>query len=284
MPDLPSAPYVPTAQPGVYRSTELANAGWYEQGQHGGAVAALIAGHIAAIPTLVPMQETRFTLDLFRVIPIVPLKVEAEVIREGKRIQVIEARVEADGIELCRAKIQRLRLADVGLPADVTEEEPDMTLPASLRTQEMSGWGHGPPDKVMFHRHMVEVKEVSGGYDQPGPGSLWMRVTRPIIEGSPIIALQRLLVLADFCNGVSRPMVEPGWLFMNPDLTVNINRLPSDEWVGLQARSHYSETGQGLATGTLWDEHHYLGQSIQTLFIDRAPQGDSTVTNPTKVG
>ncbi|MGA7271212.1 MAG: acyl-CoA thioesterase domain-containing protein, partial [Acidimicrobiia bacterium] len=94
MPDthpIPAAPYLPTSRADVVESTPLALAGWYEQGQHGGVVAALLARSVEAVPTLAPMEVARLTVELFRVVPLTTLRTEARVVREGKRIQVVEA-------------------------------------------------------------------------------------------------------------------------------------------------------------------------------------------------
>ncbi|HEX6222277.1 MAG TPA: acyl-CoA thioesterase domain-containing protein, partial [Acidimicrobiia bacterium] len=83
--------YLPGESANVYRSTPLANAGWYDEGQHGGAFASLVAGHVEEqVPTLAEMQVDRLTVEIFRVIPLVDLRIETEIIREGKRIQSVE--------------------------------------------------------------------------------------------------------------------------------------------------------------------------------------------------
>lgn len=267
----PAGVYLPTDDPNTYESTQLANAGWYDEGQHGGALAALICGHIEAVPTLTPMQVSRFTMDLFRVVPLVPLTLETEVIREGKRIQAIVVRVlSPQGIELTRAMVQRIRLETIGLPEGVHEKPTSHPRPVSLEMADTRTWGHGPEDKTMFHRNAIEIREIEGGFHTTAGGSLWMRVVKPIIAGLEITPLQRLVVPADFCNGVSRLTLDPTWLFMNPDLSVNVNRLPVGEWVALDAESSYAPTGRGVATGTLWDERGYLGRSTQTLYLDIA--------------
>ncbi len=266
----PLGVYLPTNDPDTYESTHLANAGWYDEGQHGGALAALIGGHVESVPSLAPMQMTRFTMELFRVVPLIPLRIESTVVREGKRIQVIQVRVFGNGEEMTRAYVQRLRLEDVGLPQGVGEEASNLAAPGVLPAVDPDAWAHGPQGKVMAHRNAIEVREIEGGFQVPGPGSIWVRVTTPVIAGKENTPLQRLLFTADFCNGVARLTTEPNWVFMNPDLTVNINRLPTGEWVALKAVSYYSTDGRGIATGTLWDMKSFLGQSTQTLFLDRA--------------
>jgi hypothetical protein len=39
------------------------------------------------------MQVSRLTVEIFRVIPLVPLRIETEIVREGKKIQTVQARV-----------------------------------------------------------------------------------------------------------------------------------------------------------------------------------------------
>ena len=86
--------YLPGDTASVYESTPLANAGWYDEGQHGGALAALVVGHIEdSVPTLTSMQVSRLTVEIFRVIPLVQLRMETEIVREGKKIQTVQARV-----------------------------------------------------------------------------------------------------------------------------------------------------------------------------------------------
>ncbi len=261
--------YLPTSDPDVYESTRLANAGWYEEGQHGGALAALIAGHVEPTPTLASMEIARISVELFRVVPLVPLRIESKVVREGKKIQTITAEVtDPKGTALASAVVHRLRRADV--PLDPGSEPPPLTLspPGKLAPVDLSDWGVGEAEKAMFHRQAVDVREIYGGFNTPGPGAIWLRLTLPIIAGRPITPVQRAVTVADFCNGVSRSLGQ-GWIFMNSDLTVHLGRYPDSEWVALEAEAHYSDLGRGVAAGLLWDERGWIGRSAQTLFLDK---------------
>lgn len=263
--------YLPTAAPNVYESTPLANAGWYEEGQHGGAFSALVAGHIEdTIPTLTDMQVNRATIEIFRVVPLVPLRIECEIVREGKRIQTVQARVyDPEDTLLSLAVVQRLRTADLPLPPEAAS--PPLQLPAPDEIDESvgEGWGVGDIGKVMFHRQAMEIREIFGGFEEKGPGAVWMRLRRPIVAGREPTPLQRVVATADFCNGVSKKLTIGEWVFMNPDLSVHLSRYPRGEWVALSAESDYGNIGRGVATGTLWDEEGWLGRSTQSLYLDR---------------
>lgn len=260
--------YLPTDKPNTYESTQLANAGWYEEGQHGGALAALITGHAEKIPTLTAMEVARVTVEIFRVVPLVPLTIRTDVVRQGKRIQKIRAEVtDPDGTLLSMASIQRLRTADRPLPEGAETPGQPFPMPADSHAPDQDTWGVGRSEKIMFHRNAIDIREISGGFNVPGPGSVWIRPTVPIVAGEPVSPAQRAVVVADFCNGVSRSL-GGDWVFMNSDLTVHIGRYPVGDWVALDAESHYSGLGRGVAAGSLWDETAWVGRSAQTLYLD----------------
>lgn len=263
--------YVPGGSFNIYESTPLANAGWYDEGQHGGAFASLIVGHVEEhVPTLTEMQVNRLTVEIFRVIPLVDLRIETEVLREGKRIQSVQAHVfDPDDVLLSVATIQRLRLADLPVPDDAAAPLLDLDGPEEIDGEVGDAWGVGASGKTMFHRHAMEVREIYGGFGEKGPGAVWMRLTTPIIAGRETTPLQRIVATGDFSNGVSRALDYNEWVFMNPDLTIHVARYPEGEWVALSAESTYGNLGRGVATGTLWDTEGWLGRSTQSLYLDR---------------
>lgn len=257
----------------VYRSTPLANAGWYDEGQHGGALSALVAGHVEhRVPTIAEMQVSRMTVELFRVIPLVPLRIETEVVREGKRIQHVRAGVlDHEDTLLAVVNLQRLRVVDLPVPEDTAPPPLDLPDPEAITRRVGEAWGTGRREQTMFHRHAMEIREVAGGFEEPGPGTVWMRLTAPIIAGSHATPLQRVVATADFGNGISRSLDVGSWVFMNPDLTIHVSRYPEGEWIALAAVSTYGNLGRGVATGTLWDTSGWLGRSTQSLYLDRLP-------------
>lgn len=270
MESIPPAPYLPTHRPDVFESTPLARAGWYENGQHGGVVAALLGRAIDRVPTLAPMEMARLTVELFRVVPVTRLHVATRVVREGKRVQAVEASLtDSDDLELARATGLRLRRAEVELPEEVEASAPPRTLPGDIPVPNMEEWGVGESGRILFHRQAVEVREIDGGFAQPGPGSMWLRMTRPLVEGAQISPLERAVIVGDFVNGLSRLSDSRRMAFMNADLTIHLARYPAGEWVGVRATSIWEPNGRGVAGGDLFDTEGVIGRSTQTLFIDQ---------------
>lgn len=258
--------YLPTDDPDAYESTQLANAGWYDEGQHGGAVAALITGHVEThVPALTPMEVARVSLDLFRVVPLTTLRVATRIIREGKRIQTVEAQLlDRSGTVLTLATVQRLRVADMRVPVDAAPETTRFPGPEDCPAVDF--WRRS--DKEMFHSHALEFRMVEGDLAEKGPATVWTRLVVPIVAGSQVTPAQRAALAGDFANGVAHKL-DDDWVYMNSDLTVGMARPPRGEWVAVAADSLFHDRGRGLAHAHLWDTDHRFGQSTQTLFVDR---------------
>ena len=108
-----------------------------------------------------------------------------------------------------------------------------------------------------------------GDFGVPGPGAIWYRVIRPMVEGASVSQAVRAVVAADFCNGTSAALDFREWTFLNADLTVSMAREPVGEWILLDAESTIGPDGAGLATARLADEKGYFGRAVQSLVIER---------------
>lgn len=92
-----------------------------------------------------------------------------------------------------------------------------------------------------------------------------MRVA--LVQGEEVAPLSRVFALADSGNGISATVDFSKWVFINPDLTVYLHRMPVGEWVCLDAATTIEPTGIGLATSTLSDATGVIGRGLQSLFV-----------------
>jgi hypothetical protein len=255
----------------AYVPTELARSPWGPDSLHGGAPAALLARAIEGHEVDLPMLLARTTFEFLRPIPCAPLTVGVRTVRPGKKVQLVEATLGADDVEVCRATALRIRTTDVALPAGAADTTPPPPGPASG-----GGVRANPPDSRWraFHNEGVEMHWMTGRFEDEGPAVVWIRLPRPLVDDEAPSPTQRVMAAADFGNGVSRELPfgpVGGYLFINPDLTVYLHRPPSGEWICLDAHTHLSEAGTGLAESALSDEHGRLGRSVQALLIDALP-------------
>ena len=239
---------------------------WDPRWQHGGAPAALLGRAIERLPAEAPMQVTRFTMELPRAVPLVPLRVDAQVERPGRRVQLARASLLAGDDEVCRASAWRMRIADLTLPAAAQPGGLQLPLPDSGIPFEPDG------DEPALHRTGMEIRFVHGRFEEPGEAIAWFRLRHPVVAGESPSPLQRVLAAADFGNGISGLFDFLSFLYINTDLTVYLHREPAGEWICLDAATTVQHTGVGLAQSALFDEQGPIGRSLQSLLVDnRAP-------------
>jgi hypothetical protein len=235
---------------------------WAPDMQHGSAPAALVVWAAEAIPTPVPMAIARITIDLMRPVPIAPLTLETEVLREGRKIQLCAVRLRAGHSVVVGATVLKIKTAALALPPDVAELPVELPGPDQSRPEQ--------PDFSCSPFVMgIAMRAARGRFGAPGPGAIWYRVDRPLIEGAQVSQAMRAVVAADFCNGTSAVLDFRKWTFINADLTVSMARPPVGAWILLDAESWIGRDGAGLAMARLADQHGYFGRAVQSLVIEK---------------
>jgi acyl-coenzyme A thioesterase PaaI-like protein len=249
-----------------YVASHLARGPWDPGHCHGGAPAALVASQLDAAPSPVPMQTVRLTFDLARPVPVgTPVEVDIRVVREGRRAQLLDADLTTpDGTSLVHVRALRIRVGDTAVPDAAGTDDPPPTPPPHelARFRAAAGWTPGGFWAAM------DVRFVTGELGQPGPGTAWFRLTAPIAEDVQTTPLARVAAAADFGNGIGAPLPIDRFVFINPDLTVNLHRLPASEWVAIASSSVAQPAGLGLTRTALYDEQGRIGLATQSLFVD----------------
>jgi len=241
---------------------------WDPTMQHGGAPASLVVWAAERIPTRDPMQVARLTIDLLRPVPVAPLQIQSKVVREGRKIQLCEVTLLAQGIEVARGSVLKIRCADAPLPPHVADEPLDVPgpehgdVPEGLVGEETNAFISG-----------LALRTVKGAFHQIGPAAIWFRAQRAIVAGAPISPAMRAAMTGDFCNGVSSILDFRRWTFINADLTVSLARQPVGEWILLDARSWLGNRGCGIAFARLGDAQGYFGRAVQSMVIEERVQG-----------
>ncbi len=235
---------------------------WDPRMQHGSPPAALAVWAAEKIPAPVPMRVARVTVDLMRPVPVAPLTIESEVLREGRKIQLCAVRLLANGVVVVSAAVLKVKVQASELPPEAA------ILPVELPGPEQSRVEHVDFSSSPFVTGM-SLRAARGRFGVPGPGAIWYRVDRPIVAGAAVSQAMRALVAADFCNGTSAVLDFNAWTFLNADLTVNFAREPVGEWILVDAESWIGPDGAGLAMARLADIGGYFGRAVQSLVIEK---------------
>ncbi len=243
--------------------TELARGPWDPNAQHGGAPAALIARAVERVESVVPMDVVRLTYEFLRPVPLAPLDLATRVLRDGKRVQLVEATLLAAEQEVARATALRIRSDAVPAPA-ADPELPADCGPAASAPIHMPAFERGP---TMFARDGMEIRFAKGAFADVGPAFAWFRLRTPLVAGEDPSPLQRLAAAGDFGNGIATAVSWATHVFINPDLTLYVERLPQGEWVGLDAITRVGGAGIGVSDSALYDEHGRVGRAQQSLYV-----------------
>ncbi len=215
---------------------------WDRAMQHGSAPAALVVWAAETIPAKVAMRIARVTIDLMRPVPLAPLTLRTEVLREGRKIQLCAVTLYADDVVVAAASVLKVRVEPQALPPEIADPPigqpgPDASLP------EPADFSASPFVKGM------SLRSARGRFGRPGPGAIWYRVDWPMIEGHAVSQAMRAVVAADFCNGTAPSLDFREWIFLNADLTVNMAREPVGEWILLDGESTIGPDGSGIVDG-----------------------------------
>jgi hypothetical protein len=120
----------------------------------------------------------------------------------------------------------------------------------------------------MFAPDSVEIRFVSGTWGQ-GPSAAWFRLRRPLVGDETPSPLEHLAAAGDFGNGISATLSWDEYMFINPDLTLYVEREPEGEWICLESETRIWAGGIGIAESVLYDMNGRVGRATQALLVAR---------------
>ena len=239
---------------GLYEPNPSATNAWSRTHQNGVAVGGLLALLCETHRPGEGLRTCRLTIDIQRAVPFQPLSAACSILRDGGRLQMIEAQLMADGVCFARAAAVRLRTgASPASPA----RSPTHPSPEEA--------GDTPITRVLGPGAPVETRVIEGRED--GRGAYWARINIPIVEGEPIPPVARVVMAADLASGPASLVDRHDWSFANVDLSVYLGRPPVDEWVFARSETLSAGDGTAMVTAALADRAGPIGQANQTLFM-----------------
>ncbi len=247
-------------RPGTVYATELSRGPWDPGAQHGGGPAAMLMREFERVDGAgADLVVGRVTYELLRPVPLGDLRISASMVRPGRRVQLLEGSIWGpDGVEVVRARALRVARA----PVSAGSPERLSPGPDEGRVAEFP-FSAGR----LFPVDAMDIRFVSGNFVEPGPSRAWFRLKVPLVAGEEPSGYQRLAAAADFPNGIATELDWGRWLFINPDLTIHIEREPVGEWIGLDAVMRVASDGCGQSEAVLFDESGRVGRSMQTLYV-----------------
>jgi hypothetical protein len=258
--DIPDSFYL-SMPDGSFESTPATESPWDSTQQHGGPPSALLLRAIDLCEPRPDMTIGRVSIDFLGAIPQGRMTITAGIERSGRRIELVEARLEIE--HRCVAVARAWRLQTGGSPTRPDAgRAPEHPLPEPQVQHYFDGvdpaWGYG---------RAIEWRFAHGGYAERGPAMVWARPRIGLVAGEASSPLQRTLLVADSINGLSAELDLAQWLFIPPALTVTVHREPRGPWLLLDAHTAIGGTGLGMSQATLSDQDGEFGVATQPLLV-----------------
>jgi len=245
----------------TFEATPATVGPWDPGLQHGGPPAALLASAFEATAPRPGTRIAHFALDFLGPVPVATMRVETEVIRPGKKIELLAGTVSVGDRVALRASVWRVATEASKNPSVNLGATPP-PLPAS------AGPAHFPGLPTFGYGEASEWRFAHGGFDSLGEATVWTRLRVAVVRGEASSAIARTMAMVDSANGISAELDVRKYLFVPVNLTVSIARMPEGEWLGMHARTVLASEGAGTTHARLFDAHGDFGQSLQTLFVE----------------
>lgn len=232
--------------------------GWGEGYLRGMAVSGALARAteraLTKLGITVQLRPARFTLDLFRPARNVETRVRTEVVRQGRRLVLIDAFFEQQERIVARSATLFLNptvspQSAVWNEIQVPEEPPFDLLPDEnderIYYEEGRGWGRSSEAEHGTYRHQS-----------------WHFPTR-IVRGEEPTSFQMAASICDVSNVVSN-WGDNGLEFINGDVTLTLARVPVGPHMGLSATGRIEYDGLSNGSAVLYDRDGVFGMSLVT--------------------
>jgi acyl-coenzyme A thioesterase PaaI-like protein len=246
-----------TSEADAFAPNEIAQGGWGPTlgGQVVGGLLARAVEQKRADAALVP---ARFTVDILRRVATEPVKVTAEVVRVGRRMQAVDATMTQRGELVARASTLYLRRSEQPseLPWTTSISMPPLPVEPAQFNDAI------PMFITAFGR---DLSQGGKGFEwqHDGPRYAWLREIRALVDDEEMTPFVRAAMAVDVTASITG-FSTAGLGFINADYTLTLCRLPEGPYVGLAALTHYSAAGIATGSASLFDAKGPIGSGVTT--------------------
>lgn len=255
-------PYFERLDEGVFRPTDHVAGAWNTREQHIAPAIGLLA-HLVERDHLarrvgVPLVLSRLSYDILGTLALEACEVEVQVLRPGRTIELVEARLGQGGRD---GLVLRAWLVAAGETADLA----GTTFPPLPAPDALPAWS---PSSVWPGR-FIEGVQLRRDQVEPGRARFWARTDVPLLD-EPVSATAAALRLVDIANGMTVRVDPRAVHFPNLDLTAHLFRAPElggEGWLGFDTTVSFGPGGLGVTSSRLHDARGPFGTLAQSLTV-----------------
>ena len=225
----------------------------------GGAMARAAEARLAERPDLAPV---RFTVDLFRPVRMQPCELRTRVVREGRRLGLVDVELVQDDQTMARAAT--LFLAPSEPAAGRVWEPSDAQHPLEPPPEELAP----PTDEPRPPYFASDGRWTAdfGDHQNAGRKSSW-NPAMPIVVGERATPFQAAASVADGASLVSN-WGEAGIEHINTDLSLTLTRQPESTEIGLVALDRTTHAGIASGVAAMFDRVGRCGTVTVTSLVN----------------
>jgi hypothetical protein len=250
---------------GHFLPQKYANSHWGDDHLNGPAIVGLVARTLERQHGSTEFMPARLTVDLFKAARNVPTEVRTRLVRDGRRVRNAECDVVQGGVTVAHATLVLYRRSSPP-PGQLWTQAPDFAFPPDVPSTSddsvapyTGSDGVGWTRKVGDHQNASRTRFLDRGID--------------VVAGERNTPFVKAAMIAE-STSLTTNLGTKGIGYINGDLTVALSRLPVDEWVGVQADSHWAADGIAVGTATLFDRSGPFGTGVVTAVANPAAQID----------
>jgi hypothetical protein len=242
--------------------TPIARSMWSPEQMHGVAVSGALARGLEmrlAEHGRTDLQPARYTVDLFQPAKMAPCTVTTEIVREGRRLCLIDAVLRQDGKPVARATCIFLLATEspsgvVWTPTDHPQAPATDVVPPSEEPR-VPFFASDAPWSQDFPEHQ------NAGHKQTWQAGLH------IVDSEPGTPFQSVASIADATSMLVNWGTE-GVQYINTDITLALARPPISREIGLSVTDRVEHNGIAVGTVAVFDRAGPLGTSMVTAIAN----------------
>ncbi|MCL1595679.1 MAG: thioesterase family protein [Actinomycetia bacterium] len=249
-----------TTDRGQYTPTDYVTGPWDDDHCHAGPPCALLTHGIHSVA--MHMGMSRITFEIERQIPKRPVRIHTEVLRGGRKVQLIKGQlIGDDGRTYLTAHAWLMRI-DTTVAPTVAWDGP---LPKPVKDSPHFGMSFHDTTDIFDG---TDLRTAAGTPFGEGPATVWVRQRYPLIEGQVVSPYSTMVFACDWPNGFARLATFDKLIAINTDLTVYFARKPVGDWIAMEAKTISQGLGLGMTDSLVYDASGFVGRSNQSIFFD----------------
>jgi hypothetical protein len=199
---------------------------------------------------------TRLTVDMVRMAVMGELHVATELLREGRRLRMVDVTISQDGRNVAHGRGIFARRSE---PTTGKVWSPNVAMPPAPVPEETPPFGPRP----YFGPDAQPARTFDAWHDPSQDKYVWYDCDARLVDGEPMSPFVRAAAVADVANPLTNWGSE-GLQFVNSDVTLLLTRLPEGTMLGLAARDRQEADGVSVGSAVMFDRSGPVGLTTVT--------------------